>query len=90
MRSVQVIPSVEVMIVAHGARLTAPKDAIREYIKHRLWREEKIKNALEAGHTEKEDLLAASYDDVPKEMWPWAEHSLNAHLERLGSPVFSD
>ena len=32
-------------------------------------------------------LLAASYDDAPKEALPLARHSLKAHLTKLGLAI---
>ncbi|MCH8333010.1 MBL fold metallo-hydrolase, partial [Candidatus Sumerlaeota bacterium] len=75
---------ISVIIPGHGQAIQDARAKIREYIDHRLWREDKIKKAWESGATAKQELLAAAYDDVPREVWPWAEHSLDAHLARLG------
>lgn len=74
----------DVMIPAHGLSFEKPKDKIREYIAHRLAREAKIEAAWAAGARKIHDLLAASYDDVAPAALPLAEHSLRAHLHKLG------
>ena len=47
-------------------------------------RERKIQAALDAGAKGMDELLAAAYDDVSREMWKYAEYTLKAHLVRLG------
>lgn len=74
----------ELLIPAHGMPLGEPVKLIQEHIDHRLWREEKIRKAVESGHITLAALLAAAYDDVPKESLPLAEHALKSHLVRLG------
>ncbi len=75
------------MIPAHGAPLHDPASVLRQYIDHRLWREERIRAALADGPRTRQELMSAAYDDVPREMWRWAEHSLEAHLRRLGHSI---
>ncbi len=77
----------EMLVPAHGMALRDPKEKLQATIDHRLWREGKVCDALEQGHTTMRDLLAAVYDDVPETTWPLAEHSLKAHLRRLGADV---
>lgn len=72
------------MLPAHGLGISKPKDKIRDYIKHRLEREEKVKAALAKGLRTMDELLPAVYEDVPQQAWPLAKMSLNAHLRRLG------
>jgi hypothetical protein len=62
-----------------------PKKKLREHLDHRLWRESKIREALGRGCSTIRELLAASYDDAPREVWPLAEYTLRAHLKRLGA-----
>lgn len=77
----------EMLVPAHGMALRDPKEKLQETIDHRLWREDKVRDALEQGHATMRDLLAAVYDDVPEATWPLAEHSLKAHLLRLGADI---
>lgn len=79
----------DMMIPGHGMIFyEEPKRIIRYYIEHRLKREAKVKAALEAakaeGHVTVHALLKRAYDDTPEKLWPLAEHSLRAHLKRLG------
>jgi hypothetical protein len=60
------------------------EDIFRKQRDHRLWRENKIRQAYDAGHTDFKALLAAAYDDVKPEALGLAEHALRAHLTRLG------
>ena len=71
------------IVPAHGMPDDKPVAKLQEHIDHRLWREGKIKDAYDAGATTLPELLATSYDDVPKESFPLAEHALKAHLARL-------
>lgn len=75
----------DLMIPGHGmVFFEDPKKIVRHYISHRLAREEKVRAALEAGHTTIPALLASAYADTAPRLWPLAEHSLRAHLKRLG------
>lgn len=71
---------------AHGDPIASPTVIFQRYIAHRLLREQKLKRALDAfgesGATLSE-LVVTAYDDTPKEIWPIAELSLAAHLEKL-------
>jgi glyoxylase-like metal-dependent hydrolase (beta-lactamase superfamily II) len=66
----------------HGPAVLDPPAKLREYITHRLWREERILAAARAGQTAAE-MLPAVYDDVPTAAYPLAERQILAHLERL-------
>ncbi len=74
------------LIPGHGAPLfgRAGREALASLITHRLAREARIKEALEAGATTMPALLEAAYGDVGRESWPLAEHQARAHLLRLG------
>ena len=37
-----------------------------------------------------DELLAACYDDVPRDMWKFAGYTLKAHLVRLGVADFDE
>ncbi len=78
-------PGYDTILPAHGMPLTKGPEKIRNHLEHRLWREQKIKDALATGAIAISDLLALAYDDVPPETWPLAEFSLRAHLKRLDS-----
>jgi hypothetical protein len=55
---------------------------LREYIDHRLWREERVLAAHRDGLSARE-MLPRVYDDVPEQAYPLAERQVQAHLARL-------
>lgn len=67
----------------HGPAIKNAEAKLREYIEHRLWREERVLAAWQSGLREPESMLPAVYDDVPKEAFPLAARQIVAHLERL-------
>jgi glyoxylase-like metal-dependent hydrolase (beta-lactamase superfamily II)/8-oxo-dGTP pyrophosphatase MutT (NUDIX family) len=68
---------------AHGPVVKDGAGKLREYIEHRLWREERIVTAWNAGLRQPREMLPTVYDDVPKEAHGLAERQILAHLERL-------
>jgi len=80
----------DLMIPSHGCEMTQPKQVIQAQIDHRLARERKIQAALDAGARGMDELLAASYDDVPRGLWELAGRTLKAHLVRLGVEDFDE
>jgi glyoxylase-like metal-dependent hydrolase (beta-lactamase superfamily II)/8-oxo-dGTP pyrophosphatase MutT (NUDIX family) len=80
----------DLMIPSHGFGFNRPKQTIQKQIDHRLARERKIQAALDAGISGMEQLLAASYDDLPSDMWKYAAYTLKAHLARLGVTDFDE
>jgi ribonuclease/clavin/mitogillin len=67
----------------HGPVIKNAAAKLREYIDHRLWREERILEAWDAGLRQPSEMLPKVYDDVPPQAWPIAERQILAHLERL-------
>jgi glyoxylase-like metal-dependent hydrolase (beta-lactamase superfamily II)/8-oxo-dGTP pyrophosphatase MutT (NUDIX family) len=86
MHSLERLMEVEckLIIPAHGHPTGTPREFFKQHLDHRLWREEKIKQAHEAGIATFDELLARAYDDVPAKALPLARHSLDAHLAKLG------
>ena len=84
LKRLQQFEDATLLVPAHGMPDDNPVAKLQEHIDHRLWREAKIKEKYDAGAHTTADLLAASYDDAPKEAWPLAEHAMKAHLTRLG------
>jgi glyoxylase-like metal-dependent hydrolase (beta-lactamase superfamily II)/8-oxo-dGTP pyrophosphatase MutT (NUDIX family) len=66
----------------HGPAVLDAPAKLREYLSHRLWREERVLAAAQAGQTPAE-MLPTVYDDVPTVAYPLAERQIVAHLERL-------
>lgn len=77
-------PEPKIILPSHGMPIGKSEDIFRKQREHRLWRENKIREAYEAGNTGFKALLAVAYDDAPAAALPLAEHSLRAHLTRLG------
>ncbi len=69
----------------HGDVIDAPKAKIDEYVDHRLAREAQVLDMLrDAPQPQKvNDLVAAIYVDVKKELHPIAQFTVWAHLRRL-------
>jgi len=67
----------------HGPAIKNAVPKLREYIEHRLWREQRVLAAWRDGRREPEAMLPTVYDDVPREAWPLAARQILAHLARL-------
>ncbi|MGP1681250.1 MAG: MBL fold metallo-hydrolase, partial [Giesbergeria sp.] len=75
---------VEFILPAHGYVLGDARGAIAKLKAHRLAREAKVIAALQAlPGGSMDDWVAHAYDDVPPRMWPVAQRSLLAHIERI-------
>ncbi len=75
---------IDFILPAHGYVLDRPHDQIARLTAHRLAREAKIADAVNALPTGSiDDWLRLAYADVPERLWPAASRSLLAHLERL-------
>ena len=72
------------ILPAHGYVLACAKAAIAKLKAHRLQREAKVMAAMRRlpGGT-LEQWVELAYDDVPSRMWPVAQRSLLAHVQRL-------
>ena len=76
--------AIEFILPAHGYVLGSAKDAITRLKAHRLQREAKVMAAmLSCPNGSMDDWVALAYDDVPQRMWPVAQRSLLAHVQRL-------
>ncbi|MGH8832564.1 MAG: MBL fold metallo-hydrolase, partial [Polaromonas sp.] len=75
---------IEFILPAHGYVLGQAPQAIARLKAHRLQREAKIIAVMQA-HPEGtlEDWVQSAYDDVPPRMWPIAQRSLLAHVQRI-------
>ena len=67
----------------HGPYVWDPQAKLAEYIEHRLDRERRLLEALDAGRRSTGDLLDAAWADAPAHLRPAAAMSLAAHLEKL-------
>jgi len=75
---------VDFILPAHGHVLGAARDAIAQLKAHRLAREAKVLAAMQAlPEGTVEQWVEQAYADVPPRMWPLAQRSLIAHVERI-------
>lgn len=75
---------VEFILPAHGYVLGDAREAVARLRRHRLAREAKVLAAMQAlPHGSLEDWVRHAYEDVPERMWPVAQRSLLAHVERI-------
>jgi glyoxylase-like metal-dependent hydrolase (beta-lactamase superfamily II) len=73
----------EVLCPGHGPYVWDPAAKLDEYLSHRLDREHRLLEALDAGLRSRDDLLDAAWSDTPQELRPAAALTLAAHLEKL-------
>jgi glyoxylase-like metal-dependent hydrolase (beta-lactamase superfamily II) len=72
------------LLPAHGGPIPDPAGKLDEYVRHRLWREERVVAALsERGRARAGELVPIAYADVPPALHGLAERSLRAHLDKL-------
>ena len=71
------------LVPAHGPVLVPAEPVLRYYISHRLEREQKVLDSLITDAVPLDQVLAATYDDVPKLLLPLASRSLESHLRKL-------
>lgn len=68
---------------AHGPTIKEAVGKLDEYLEHRLWREERVLEAWQAGLTNPPEMLSKVYEDLPAIAEPLAVRQIEAHLERL-------
>ena len=73
----------EVLCPGHGPYVWDPQAKLDEYLSHRLDRERRLLEAIEAGLRHRDELLDAAWSDAPPELRPAAALTLAAHLEKL-------
>jgi len=72
-----------VILPGHGPLIGKPEAKVREYIKHRLEREQQVIGALRANRNTIGDITEAIYTDVSAALKRVAEFSVQAHLQKL-------
>jgi glyoxylase-like metal-dependent hydrolase (beta-lactamase superfamily II) len=75
--------SLEVLAPGHGPYVWDPAAKLDEYVAHRLERERRLVEALDAGLRTTDELLDAAWSDAPAELRYFAGLSLESHLEKL-------
>jgi glyoxylase-like metal-dependent hydrolase (beta-lactamase superfamily II) len=77
----------DVICPGHGPVVWDPRARVEHYIRHRLDRERKVIDALEAGARTSDEILDLAWDDAPIDTVPVlraaAAATLEAHLEKL-------
>jgi ribonuclease/clavin/mitogillin len=71
------------LLPAHGAPIVDGPAKLREYLAHRRMREDKVVGSLADVPRTIGELVAIAYADTPRFLWPLAERSLRAHLDKL-------
>jgi glyoxylase-like metal-dependent hydrolase (beta-lactamase superfamily II) len=74
---------IDTLFPGHGAPQGGAALRIRGLIRHRLEREAKVIAALSREPRSLAELVERAYADTPRELWPYAERSLLAHLLKL-------
>lgn len=75
---------IQYILPAHGHVLGSARQAIARLKAHRLAREAKVLAAMRARPDGSiQDWVALAYADTPEALWPIAERSLLAHVERI-------
>ena len=76
---------IRVLAPGHGHLIDQPHAEVDRLIRHRLRREDKVRQALlrTAAGVTVEALLPSAYDDVPGVLHEMAARSLQAHLDKL-------
>jgi glyoxylase-like metal-dependent hydrolase (beta-lactamase superfamily II) len=77
---------IKTLAPGHGHLIQDPQAEVERLIRHRLRREDKVRQALAAAGSAGatiDMLLPGAYDDVPKVLYQMAAFSLQAHLEKL-------
>ncbi|HYN90670.1 MAG TPA: MBL fold metallo-hydrolase [Thermoleophilaceae bacterium] len=73
----------EVLCPGHGPYVWDPAAKLDEYLAHRLERERRLLEALDAGLRTRDELLDAAWSDAPAHLRTAAALTLAAHLEKL-------
>lgn len=73
------------LLPAHGLPIEDARERLAFYVRHRLLREQKVLDALQACSEPAtlDALLPVAYADTPQLAWPLARMSLEAHLIKL-------
>jgi glyoxylase-like metal-dependent hydrolase (beta-lactamase superfamily II) len=69
----------------HGPPVEDPAAKLDEYVDHRLDRERRLLEALDAGARSVDEMLDAAWDDAPPALRLAAAATLGAHLEKLAA-----
>jgi glyoxylase-like metal-dependent hydrolase (beta-lactamase superfamily II) len=82
LRRLRALP-LDVLCPGHGPYVRDPAAKLDEYLEHRLERERRLLDALEAGLRTRDELLDSAWSDAPAALRGFAAMSLASHLEKL-------
>ena len=82
LRRLRALP-LDVLCPGHGPYVWDPAAKLDEYVAHRLDRERRLVEALDAGLRTRDELLDIAWSDAPVELRDFAALSLASHLEKL-------
>ena len=82
LRRLRALP-LDVLCPGHGPYVWDPAAKLDEYVAHRLDRERRLVEALDAGLRTRDELLDSAWSDAPVELRDFAALSLASHLEKL-------
>jgi glyoxylase-like metal-dependent hydrolase (beta-lactamase superfamily II) len=82
LRKLRSLP-LEALAPGHGPYVWDPAAKLDEYISHRLEREQRLLDALDAGLRTHDELLDSAWSDAPADLRYFAGLSLASHLEKL-------
>jgi endoribonuclease LACTB2 len=71
------------LMPAHGAEIDDPDTVLRDYLAHRLMREQQVLSALEAGRQSVPAIAESIYHGLDPALLPAAQENVRAHLEKL-------
>ena len=85
LRALQRLAAMDLAVICpgHGPLVLDPRAKLAEYREHRLDRERRLVEALDAGRRGVEELLDAAWSDVPSGLRLAAAVTLAAHLDKL-------
>jgi glyoxylase-like metal-dependent hydrolase (beta-lactamase superfamily II) len=84
LRDLVAASTVRRILPGHGPALDSPASVIDAYLEHRAGRLAEVAGVVATGVTDAADIVAVVYADVPREVWPAAELTVQAQLEYLG------
>ena len=75
--------NIDLILPGHGPLVGKPEAKIREYLRHRMMRENQVLDAMRKGRNTIGDITQMIYIDVSAALQRVAEFSVQAHLEKL-------
>ena len=77
------LPDLRTILPGHGPTIADGPALLREYVAHRLQREQQVLAGVAAGQTMVAELVAGIYADVDPALHSWAGRTVTAHLLKL-------